>query len=162
MSTIEEIYRAYSDEVYRFSCWLCGDSAEAEDIVSETFLRLWGSLDDLQVETMKAYLLTIARNVFISQRRRSGRYRPLPENVMDSSPSPDVEAEDREEVRELMSAVGALPEGERAALLMRMQHDVPYEEIARSLGISLAAAKVRVHRARIKLAQLRSNLGGEP
>ena len=109
---------------------------------------------------MKAYLLTIARNIFISRRRRSKRYRPLPENLIDRSPPPDVEAEGRDESRALMSAVGALPDGERAALLMRMQHDVSYEEIARSLGISLAAAKVRVHRARIKLAELRSTPGG--
>jgi RNA polymerase sigma-70 factor, ECF subfamily len=159
MSTIEDIYRAYSEDVYRFSCWLCGDATEAEDIVSETFLRLWGSLDDLQVETTKAYLLTIARNVFISRRRRSERFRPLPDNVEDSSRSPDVQAEDRDELRILMAAVGALPNGERAALLMRMQH-VSYEEIARSLRITLPAAKVRVHRARIKLAELRSTLGG--
>ncbi len=159
MSTIEESYRAYSEEVYRFSCWLCGDSAEAEDIVSETFLRLWGSEDDLQVETMKGLLLTIARNVFISRRRHSRRYKTLPDNVIDSSPPPDSEAEGKDEIRMLMAAVGALPEGERTALLMRMQHDVSYAEIARSLGISLSAAKVRVHRARIKLAEMRSTPG---
>ena len=159
MSTIEEIYRAYSDDVHRFACWLCGDTAEAEDIVSETFLRLWGSLDEVKVETMKAYLLTIARNVFIGRRRRSKRYKPLPENLTDRSPSPELEVEGKDESRALMSALGKLPEGERAALLMRMQHDVPYAEIARSLGISVAAAKVRVHRARIKLTQFRSSQG---
>jgi DNA-directed RNA polymerase specialized sigma24 family protein len=77
MTTIEEIYRAYFDDVYRFALWLCGDVTEAEDIVSETFPRLWGSFEDLQVATVKAYLLTIARNVFVSQRRRTGRYRQL-------------------------------------------------------------------------------------
>ena len=161
MSTIEQIYRTHSDDVYRFAYWLCGNVAEAEDIVSETFLRLWGSLDELQVETMKAYLLTIARNVFVSRHRRSGRYRQLPMDVVDRSPPPDVEAEGKDELNALMSAVGKLPEGERAALLMRIQHDVPYVEIARSLGISLAAAKVRVHRARVKLADFRSDYGGK-
>jgi RNA polymerase sigma-70 factor (ECF subfamily) len=161
MSTIEQIYRAYSGDVYRFAYWLCGDAAEAEDIVSETFLRLWGSLDDLQVGTMKAYLLTIARNVFISRRRRSGRYRQLPLEVTDASPPPNAEAESKDEVRALMASIRRLPEGERSALLMRVQHGLPYDEIARSLGISLAAAKVRVHRARIKLADLRVVVGDE-
>ncbi len=160
MSMIEETYRAYCEDVYRFSYWLCGDAVEAEDIVSETFLRLWGSLDDLRVETLKAYLLTIARNVFVSRRRRSHRYRPLPEKITDHAPGPDSAAEVADECRALMSAMKALPEGERAALLLQIQHDVSYNEIARSLGISPAAAKVRVHRARIKLAQFRSNLGG--
>ena len=162
MSTFEEIYRAYSDDVYRFACWLCSDTAEAEDIVSETFLRLWGSFEDLQVGTVKAYLLTIARNVFVSGRRRSGRYRQLPEKVSDSSPPPDVATETKDELRAVMAAVKTLPEGERAAFLMRIQHELPYEEIARSLGISLSAAKVRVHRARVKLTKLRSTSGDEP
>jgi len=161
MSTVEEIYRAYSDEVYRFSYWLCSDAAEAEDIVSETFLRLWGSGDELQVETMKAYLLTIARNVFISRQRRSSRIRPLSDDVVSRSASPDIEVAGRDELDAMMTAIQALPAGERAALLMRWQHEVSYEEIARSLGISLSAAKVRVHRARLKLAELRSNGGDE-
>lgn len=161
MSTIEETYRAYSEDVYRFSYWLCGDPAEAEDIVSETFIRLWGSIDDLQVETVKAYLLTIARNVFVSRQRRSKRYRPLPERVTDQAPGPASTAETADECRALMAAMKTLPEGERAALLLRIQHDVSYSEIARSLGISPAAAKVRVHRARIKLAQFRLDFGGE-
>lgn len=160
MSTIEEIYRAYSDDVYRFAYWLCGDVSEAEDIVSDTFLRLWGSLDDVRVRSVKAYILTIAHNVFVSGRRRSRRYRQLPEWVPDSSPPPDVTAEKNDEIELLMSAVRALPAGEQAAFLMRFQHDLPYAEIARSLGISLSAAKVRVHRARVKLAEVRTTSGG--
>ena len=97
MSTFEEIYRTYSEDVYRFSCWLCGDPIEAEDIVSETFVRLWGSRDSLQVATIKAYLLTIARNVYVSRRRRSNRYEPLSESPQDKSPSPDEEAETKDE-----------------------------------------------------------------
>lgn len=79
MTMIEKIYRAYSDDVYRFAYWLCGDVTEAEDIVSETFVRLWGNVENLQVGTVKAYVLTIARNVFISQRRRIRRERQLPD-----------------------------------------------------------------------------------
>ncbi|MBU0754521.1 MAG: sigma-70 region 4 domain-containing protein, partial [Planctomycetes bacterium] len=45
-----------------------------------------------------------------------------------------------------------LPEGERTALLLRVDHDLPYDEIAGALGTSVAAAKVRVHRARLHLA----------
>jgi RNA polymerase sigma-70 factor (ECF subfamily) len=161
MTTIEEIYRAHSDDVYRFACWLGGDVAEAEDIVSETFLRLWGSLDEVRVGTVKAYLFVIARNVFVSRRRRSQRYRQLPQKISDDSPPPDVRAEQQDEMRALMDAVQTLPEGERAAFLMRIQHELPYTEIARSLEISLSAAKVRVHRARVKLAQLRSISGDE-
>jgi RNA polymerase sigma-70 factor, ECF subfamily len=59
----------------------------------------------------------------------------------------------------MMEAVQTLPEGERVAFLMRIQHELPYDEIARSLGASLSAAKVRVHRARLKIAEMRSASG---
>jgi RNA polymerase sigma-70 factor, ECF subfamily len=159
MSTFEEIYQTYWEDVYRFSYWLCGDPIEADDIVSETFLRLWGSRDRLQVATMKAYLLTIARNVYVSRRRRSNRYEPLSDSPQDKSPSPDEEAEIKDEMRVLKRAIAELPEGERTAFLMRTMCELSYEEIARALGVSLSAAKVRIHRSRIKLSQKVMNTG---
>jgi len=50
------------------------------------------------------------------------------------------------------AALAELPEIDRTALLLRAEHDLPYDEIARVLQISLSAAKVKVHRARLRLA----------
>lgn len=152
MTDIEKIYAQYAKEVYRFAYWLSGDITEAEDIVSETFIRLWGSVDRLHVETLKAYLLTIAKNVFLN-RRRSPQMLELPLEVYDRGPRPEERLEDEEEKGIQLEAVLRLPEGERAALLLRIQQGLAFEEIARVLGISLSAAKVRVHRARLKLIQ---------
>ena len=55
----------------------------------------------------------------------------------------------------VLTALQALPEIDRAAVLMRADDEMAYEEIARALGISLSAAKVKVHRARLKLAEAR-------
>jgi RNA polymerase sigma-70 factor (ECF subfamily) len=68
----------------------------------------------------------------------------------DTGGSPD----DNTKLSLALQALGALPEGERAALLLRLDHDMSYEDIAATLNISLAAAKVRVHRARLKLASV--------
>lgn len=154
MTDIEEIYRRHSQDVYRFAYWLSGNPHDAEEIVSETFLRLWGSLDDVKVSTVKAYLLTIARNRFLSERKRANKRESLPDLIPDGSPTPDILAEQEDEVKAVMKAIQSLPEMHRACLLMRVQHDVSYEEIARSLEISVSAAKVNVHRARLKLVQL--------
>ena len=54
-----------------------------------------------------------------------------------------------------LEALGTLPERERSALLLRLDHGLPYDQIAAALGISVAAAKVRVHRARLRLASAR-------
>lgn len=153
MTDVEAIYRKYSPDVYRFACWLSGNPSEAEEIVSETFLRLWGSTDSLELSTVKAYLLTIARNLVLTRARRERKRAPLPDEVLDAMPPPDVQAEQKEELRMTLRAIQTLSVDERAALMMRFEHQLPYDEIARSLGISLSAAKVRVHRARLKLAE---------
>ena len=150
----EDLYRRHANDVYRFAYWLCGDAAEAEDVVSETFLRAWTTEQRLELSTVKGYLFTIARNVLLKRHRRkrpAGDAGAAPEPA-DRNPGPDARAEQRDDVAAAMTAVRALPEGERAALLLRAQHELPYDEIARTLGISLAAAKVNVHRARVKLA----------
>ena len=155
MVNIEQLYRRYADDVYRFACWLSGDPVEAEDVVSETFLRAWTSDQKLQVSTVKAYLFTIARHVCLKRRQRNKRYTELVGQRIDRLPGPNDRIEQQDELAAAMKALQALPELERAALLLRAQHDMPYDEIARSLGISLSAAKVNVHRARIKLSPLR-------
>jgi RNA polymerase sigma-70 factor, ECF subfamily len=148
---IEELYRRYAQDVYRFACWLCGDRTEAEDIVSETFLRAWTGNTHLEVSTVKAYLLVIARHVFLKRQRRAKRHAELGVDLADGAAGPDRRAEGRDELTAAMKALQTLPEAERAALLLRAQQGLPYEEIARSLDISIVAAKVRVHRARIRL-----------
>jgi RNA polymerase sigma-70 factor (ECF subfamily) len=59
------------------------------------------------------------------------------------------------EVRAVLAALQQLSEMDRTVLLMRALDELPYEEIAATLGISVAAAKVKVHRARLKLMQTR-------
>ena len=62
---------------------------------------------------------------------------------------------------DLVAALARLPEVDRAAVLMRAQSDMSYEEISQVLGISVAAARVKVHRARLRLAELCAPSGGE-
>jgi RNA polymerase sigma-70 factor (ECF subfamily) len=64
MLSFQELYESYATEVYRFAFWLAGDSSEAEDITSETFVRAWVNRSSIRTETLKAYLFTIARNAF--------------------------------------------------------------------------------------------------
>lgn len=154
MASLEEIYRRYSRDVYRYAYWISGDATEAEDLTSESFVRAWAGAEDLRAATVKAYLFTIAHNLFLQRRRRADRQVELDPELPDPAPGPDRLVEQRGEVRALLKAMQALPVVDRAALLMRAEHSLPYEEIARSLGLSLSAVKVKVHRARIKLASL--------
>ncbi len=156
LTQIENLYRRYATEVYRFSLWLSGDPAEADDLVSETFLRAWTSTADLRASTVKAYLFTVARNVFRRRMKRSRRHTNIETDVEDRGQRPVAAAEAKQELRVALNAMQQLPEIDRAALLLRAQHGLPYDEIARCLGVSLSAAKVRTFRARIKLASILS------
>ena len=154
MTNFHDLYSRYAQDVYRFSVWLSGDSEEAKDITSETFVRAWTAYGNVKMETVKAYLFTIARNVFLQRERRTRRQVPLDSSMPDPTPGPDQIAEQRSDIQAVLTALQELAEIDRAALIMRVQDELPYEEIARSLGISLPAAKVKVHRARLKLASL--------
>lgn len=69
----------------------------------------------------------------------------------DPAPGPDQVVESQLELLRVQRSLQRLPEIDRAAFILRVQHELPYVEIARVLGLSLAAAKVKVHRVRKRL-----------
>ena len=106
--------------------------------------------------TVKGYLFTIARNLFLQGLRKKSRHVALDEELRDPQASPYKQAEQKAELLAVLAGLQKLPEIDRAALLMRAFDEMPYEEIARALGISLAAVKVKIHRARLALADIRN------
>lgn len=151
MLTFQELYESYAADVYRFALWLAGNNQDAEDITSETFIRAWVHRTKIRTETLKAYLLAIARNVFLQQKRKQKRQVALEDGYSDPTPGPAKRVEDQVELVRIQRALQSLPEIDRAAFVLRVQHELPYAEIARVLGLSLANAKVKVHRVRRKL-----------
>ena len=145
------LYESYATEVYRFAFWLTGDSTEAEDVTSETFIRAWVKRNGIRTETLKAYLFTIARNVYLGHQRKRKHHVALDDVYPDPAPGPDKLVESQLELLRVQRVLQALPEIDRAAFILRVQHELPYAEIARVLGLSLTATKVKVHRVRKKL-----------
>ena len=155
MLNFQDLYASYAAEVYRFAFWLAGDSSEAEDITSETFIRAWVNRSTIRTETLKAYLFTIARNAFLQWQRKRNRQAALEDVYADPAPGPLQRVQTRLELLRVQKFLQTLPEIDRAAFVMRVQHELPYTEIARVLGSSLTAAKVKVHRVRRKLLATR-------
>ena len=156
MTGLNALYEKHAPEVFRFVLGLAGERSEAEDITSETFVRVWTSPEPVRMATVRGYLFTIARNLFLQGRRKRSRHVGIDETLPDTRPDPHARAQGKAELDATLAALQRLPEIDRAAVLMRALHGLPYEEIARSLGISLAAAKVKVHRARLALSELRN------
>jgi RNA polymerase sigma-70 factor (ECF subfamily) len=150
--TFEELYRSHFPDVRRFALYLTGNFAEADDIASETFVRAWAADAPLKAHSLTAYLFSIARNLHRRSRRRAAFRAEAP----DEPPGLERELAGRSELAAMLARLQALPEIDRAALLMRAFHELPYEEIAVALGISVASARVKVHRARNILIAHRS------
>jgi RNA polymerase sigma-70 factor (ECF subfamily) len=155
MTEIEDLYERYAGDVRRFALYLCGDVVIADEITSDTFVRAWMAAGRIRQPTVKSYLFTIARNAYIDLLRRAARQTQLDENMPDTRTSAQTQMEQSAEVRAVLAALQQLPEMDRTVLLMRTLAEMPYEEIAETLRIPVGTAKVKVHRARLKLMQTR-------
>ncbi len=156
MTDFEALYARYSRDVHRFALYLCGNAHEAEDIASETFVRAWTSGGEVRAATAKSYLFTIARNCYLQGLRHRKRETQMDEDVSDSAANPHADTESRIELGRVLAELQRMPEIDRTVLLLRVQEGMPYQEIAGAVGLSLSAVKVKIHRARLKLAQWRT------
>jgi RNA polymerase sigma-70 factor (ECF subfamily) len=104
---------------------------------------------------VKAYLFTIARNLYRHSWRKKSRNVALNDEMRDPAASPEALAGIGAELRAVLAGLQELPEEDRAALLMRANEGLSYEEISQALGLSLASVKVKIHRARLALLKIR-------
>jgi RNA polymerase sigma-70 factor, ECF subfamily len=150
------LYEKYAPEVRRFALFLCGDRALADDITSDTFLRVWLARGRIRELTVKSYLFAVARNAYRDLQRRAWRSEAL--DGLDADPGTGVHEllEQKEELSAVLAGLQDLPETDRAALLMRSLDEMPYEEIAVALKITVTAARVKVHRSRVRLMAARN------
>ena len=155
MTDIESLYKRYAPDVRRFVLFLSGDPVMADEITSDTFVSAWLARERIRQPTVRSYLFAIARNLYLDLRRRQERHVELEEHITDKRISAQMHIEQTAEVRTLLVALRRLPEIDRTALLMRALDEMPYEEIAQTLGITVVTAKLKVYRARLKLMQSR-------
>src|SRR5215472_13338018 len=155
MTDIENLYQRYAPDVRRFVLFLSGDPVMADEINSDTFVSVWLARERIRQPTVKSYLFAIARNLYRDLQRRQERHAGLDEHMTDKRISVQTHMEQTAEVRGVLAALQQLPEMERTALLMRALDEMPYEEIAETLGIPMATVRVKVYRARLKLMESR-------
>jgi len=153
LTDFARLYREHAADVHRFAVYLSGDPALADDLVSEAFVRVWTARERVELTTVRGYLFAIVRNLLLQHLRHERRRVPLDERIADGRPDPEVRASDQSRLQRVLGALHDLPEIDRAAVLMRANGELPYQEIAAALRISLTAAKVKVHRARLRLAE---------
>ena len=147
----EALVDAYYQDVYRYGFWLCKNQALAQDLVQETFLRAWRSLDSLQSDkAAKAWLFTILRR---ENARLYERYRPELVDVDDVSIAEvDREEPDQRMDRNLLyAAINRLEPEYRDPLLLQVIGGFSGKEIAQMLDLNSNTVMTRLFRARSKL-----------
>ncbi len=148
----QQLIGIYMDDLFRYAYWLTHDKSVAEDLVQETMLRAWKSMDRLQKpEAAKGWLITILRR---ENARRFERFQPqfsaVPtESIGDKHSDYDTSTE----AFVLRQAIEKLPETYREPLLLQVINGCTQKEIATRLGITVAGAGTRLFRARNKLKE---------
>ena len=153
----ERLSQQHKDAVYRQMVRVCGNREDAEDVLIEALLKAYRNLDDLSApEAFRTWLGRIASRVCWQLRRREALAPLLQLSVLeegggevaDRRPSAE-ELAGVAEMKEIFAvALRSLPEGTRAVYQLRAVEELSGEETARRLGISLAAMKSRLLRAR--------------
>lgn len=118
-------------------------AGSADDLLQETFLRAWRDWAKVQAAvSVRAYLFGIARYVSLDALRR---IRPIDsiESVDVIDPTPPVD----ERLAIVQTAIDALPEVHREPLLLKLQHELSYAEIAEVLGLPIGTVRSRLHYA---------------
>ena len=126
----------------------------ADDVFQETMLAALAAWNKAKVESVRAWLFTIAGNKAVDEIRRDGR-RPLPEGEVDEWPSVEVAGQLEDPI---WDEVRGLPEKQRLAVTLRFRGDLSHREIATTMGISEAAARRNVFEG---LKRMREGIGDE-
>jgi len=170
-SAFNELVDRYTPVIYRRALSMTRSRQDAEDVVQETFLRMYNHLNDFSPAkaSFKTWLLTIARNqsinVFASLKRKALRFvsdptpsdSDLPEaadSLWHHPQGAESELGTQQELARVEKGLQALPERQRTALLLKAQDQMSYEEIAEIMGASVSSVESLIFRARRRLVEV--------
>ena len=156
---LEALLRRYQPQIYRFGMKMCRDPEDAQDILQETLFAAARTLHGFRGgSSVSTWLYTIARSFCIKKRRRSvfapevvslESEAPLAQSAPDKARDPERTLADREVADALESAIASLEPEYREVLVLRDVEGLSAAEVAEVTGLSVAAVKSRLHRARM-------------
>ncbi len=151
-----ELFEEYRDRIRRYIAGMVRDSAAAEDLTQETFLRAFRGAEGLRdPKAARGWLYRIATRVCLDHLREHVPHVPV-EGI--DAPAKEPSAQELSERGETSACVQRcldyLSDSYRSVLLLHDAHGLTSAEIAELLGVEVGAVKIRLHRARRKLQQL--------
>lgn len=165
--SLENLYKQYAKTLYFYLLRLSGSRQLAEDLTQETFVRATVHLDEYEGEEARAWLFKVARNAYLDEWRKQKRRKTIPLLSIFSSKedmiSPYGIPEDfllmQETQQQLEDLLGYLPEQYRSIIYLREYEEFSYKEMMEALQLTEEQVKVKLHRARKRLAILAERKG---
>ena len=156
-----QLVQAYQRPVFNLTYRMLGNSEEAEDAAQETFLRAYARLGQYDPQMkFSTWVFSIANHHCIDRlRKRRATHisiddNPVLENLQEDTPQPEHQALEQEQSIELQGLINLLEPEYRTPLVLRYWEEMSYEEIAEAMGVTVAAVKSRLFRARQQLMAL--------
>lgn len=138
-----------------FAVSLCGDKERADDLVQETLFKAWNHLESFKEGTnLKAWLFTILRNTYFSERRKRRREVEDADGAYAARLSTNPEQHGHMDMQDFRAALTQLPDDQREALILVGAAGFSYEEAAEISGCAVGTIKSRVNRARNRIATM--------
>ena len=153
--TFDEVYQCYFDSVYRYVLSLSRDPHVAEEITQETFFKALRSLDQFRGDSsMKSWLCSIAKNIWLSEQRKK-KAQPIDdeETLPDPSPGPEESIMRQDESMRIHQLLHRLDEPYREVFTLRTLGQLSFRDIGELFDKSENWACVVYHRARAKLKE---------
>lgn len=158
---LSAVFESYSDRIYRLALSLLHDEQSADGVVQDTFIALIEHLDSFEGRSsVGTWLYRVAYNNCMGRLRKN---RPavevedgdtvMPERFIDWQNIPEKMLTGSEAMAQVETALEMLSPALRAVFILRDIEDLPTEEVAQALDISISAVKVRLHRARLALRE---------
>ena len=138
----------YADRLYRFVLKSIKDIHKAEDIVQDSFEKLWKNVENVNFEKVRSYLFTTAYHTMIDRIRKEKRSTFYEDQILQEQ-SHENNYSDLSEV--LNEAINKLPETQRMVILLRDYEGYSYQEISELTNLNESQVKVYIYRARIFL-----------
>lgn len=155
-SAFSKVVRLYSEPLYWQIRRMVGDHDDANDILQNTFLKAWGSLENFRGDArLSTWLYKIAVNESLSFLEREKRREAVPSSVRALYADDNIDGAALQQ--KLMQAIAALPEKQRIVFNMKYFDDMKYEQMSEILGTSVGALKASYHLATKKIEQYIDN-----
>jgi len=149
--TIEEYNKAvdhYADNLYRFILRSCRKEEMSQDVVQDSFEKLWIKLDNVEAGKVKSYLFTTAYHTMLDILKKEKRMTDFEGSAVNEHKHNEQYTDLNEVLKE---ALDRLPEVQRSVILLRDYEGYSYEEIGEVTGLSESQVKVYIYRGRLTL-----------